>query len=212
MNCTDVVNAYEDAFERANEHVSANNVVLGLVLLGASLPLIVYGYKTVLPATSLLAGLAASWLALQATAGADCIARLTMTVVGAIAAVVLCACVLKKALFVLGAGAFGATAHYMYNVLPIDAPAAWGGRSVYYWLAICSSAAAGGVAVRCNEEGSLVVSTAIVGACALTGSVFALASPPPWSAAPTIALSAAASVVVQQRLQRRDHAAERHAP
>ena len=203
MNCTSIVGAYEEAFEHVNAHASTNSVILGLVLLGASLPLLVYGYKTFLPATSLLAGLVVSWLVLRATEGSDCTARVTMTVVGSIAAVVLCVCLLNKALFVLGAGAFGATAHYMYDVLPIVAPEAWGGRSIYYWATVAVASAVGGVAVCCNKDEALIISTAVVGACALTGSVFALASPPAWVAAPIIAPSAAASVVVQHHIRRR---------
>lgn len=204
MNCSSVVAGLEDASEHVNAHVSTNNLILGAALVCVALPLLAYGHRTFVPVIAILCGTAASWLMLRATSSSDdCILRLTMTIVAAIVAILLCCCLLRKALFLLGAGAFGTTAHFVYSALPIDAPVAWAGQSVYYWVGVTGASCIGGAAVCVFKEEALIITTAIIGSCALAAGVLLMTEAPTWLPPLIVIPVSVVSMVTQRRLRRR---------
>mgnify|MGYP004192425183 CR=1 FL=1 len=205
MNCSTTLLAFEDAFRHVDEHMSTNNAVMGASLIAISLPLLLYGYKTFLPVVSLLAGLVVSWLIVQTTTSVDCPVRVVMLLVSVITAIVLCVCLLRKMLFLLGAGAFAATTHFVYEALPWTSSEA-SGRSVYYWGATAAASLVGAAVVCCRQKDTLILATAMIGACALSSGVYVLTMPPAWVLALLIVPVSTASVYVQHSLRTKANA------
>lgn len=140
--------------------------VIGAGALGVlSLLLLLAGEALVRVLSAAVAGGAAAGSLYLLTDGTDCATRLWLAAGAGVAGAALVLCLLGSGFFVLGAGGFGALAHYTYAALP---PGVVGAAPAWTYYAVVGGAALAGAAVARWERTRVTrLSSALLGGAGL---------------------------------------------
>lgn len=208
LNCSHVDDVLAKVAYLQTGEGDETRFVLPVLVFAASLAFLVAGFRVfrgMVAAGTSVAALVASYSFLY---DVDCVAKLVITGLAGLCALLLILCVLKVGLFLLGAAAFGATAHFVCDALPLDGLdlPEFQGRSAAHWLVVTISGTVGACVVYCNRDKVIVVVTSMLGAAGVSVGASMLVPTEqvvsPWVWIVTSAALFAGGVAAQTRLKR----------
>lgn len=146
---------------------SVTNITISVLFITCSIPFILFGRRLfkVVACTSAFFSLFYITLSfLQSTDNMSCEARLITSLVIGSTASLLVLSFINLALFMIGAAAFGALAHYIVLTIPeSNQLPTLNNNSVSYYIIIVVSGLVGGVCVRCKQKLFLELATSLIG-------------------------------------------------
>ena len=168
MNCTEldltVVEAHLLVTSDAGFYVGCGALLL------ISLFLLVMGETWVRPLGAVVGGTAAAVAVYVLSVlfdGVPCTGRLVASGIAGVLAASLVLCLLKAGLFVLGASAFGALAHFVYAAMPflddLDPPFVLLERSGYYYMVVGAAGLMGAVVAHVQRVQVVRITTSLLG-------------------------------------------------
>lgn len=169
-----LLTAYGWSVDATEEVGAAEQTLLLVLLVVASACFLFAGGRIVRPAAVATAATFGLWLGVVAVGGeldAPCTTRLVSGLIAALALGFCALCMIKVALFVLGAAAFGAVAHFVFVAFPpletlVSSPVIEG-RALVYWGALVVAGACGGFLARRKSKTSLQAITSLIGAAGI---------------------------------------------
>lgn len=214
MNCTEL-----DAFvDSLSENIARDDVSFGVGLLSlflVSFALLTHGERLVRPLAAVLGGVLGGGGTFLLTRGIDisipCEARLAVAAVAGVVLAVLAMCVLKTGLFLLGALGLGATAHLVWESLPLDGvagPFTLAGRAGWYYIVVGGAALTGAVVSQLQKKRFTRIASSVLGGSGLAVGVHLMYARNGTTAPPALLLgvvigSSIAGSFTQHYLQRR---------
>lgn len=171
MNCTVFDAALRDSYA-AIAH-GGNDVWFG-VLLAASLVasgvLLVFGERLIRTTAALVGGVGGAVAVFALTGTSEsfaCETRLILSGVSGLVGALLAFCMLRTGLVLLGAAGFGTVAHFVYETLPLSAPAentaSFLGRAWHYYVAVGGAVLLGAVVSYVQRRQLVRVMSALLG-------------------------------------------------
>lgn len=167
MNCT----ALDSFVSSTNESVTQSDagfaIAVGL-LLSTSLALLTHGERLVRPLVAVVGGVvgATGTFVLTRVVAVPCEARLGVAAVCGIMLALLATCVLKTGLFLLGAFGLGATAHLVWESLPLGhvvGPFSVAGRAGWYYITVGAAATTGAVVSQVEKKKFTRIASSVLG-------------------------------------------------
>lgn len=200
INCTEVDVALEDARTLLFESDGGFYVACAALVLVSGL-LLALGEVLVRPLGAVVSFSAASggvFVLSSLFEGLPCEGRLVASGVAGVVAAMLVLCLLKAGLFAVGAGSFGALAHYVYVSIPaieeLDPPFTLAGRSGWYYISIGAAGLVGGVVAHAQRTHFVRLTTSLLGASGLAMAVHVIVEREEGKALPGVALLAVVGV------------------
>lgn len=169
MNCSEVDAAYDEA-----RHMLTNSdegfAIACVALLLTSSALIVRGEDWVRPLGAVVGGVGGAVFAYvsSSTFEGSCEVRLVATGVGCVTGCILALCVFRAGVAAIGAGAFGTSAHLVYEALP-PTPKTW-----VYYASVGVASVVGGIVAYVQRKHVLRLSSSILGASGVVASTHLL--------------------------------------
>ena len=175
---------YEESFlnvlsESQEVYDTMSELVIAILVIACSVPFVLFGAKIFKLVACIATAIFVFYFTLsnlQGTTGFSCTSRLSTSGVLSLITTLLVLSMIKVALFVLGAVAFGTFAHFSIISLPVNHTTLpnIGRNSVLYYAIVLCSAIVGGIAVRCKETCFLQLSTSCIGGFGILYGVHAL--------------------------------------
>ena len=178
MNCTEFDNLYDEIIT----HISGTSQVFWISTLCLvsifSLLMLVVGAKILRPAAAIVAGCAGIVLGYTVTSEmgeVKCEIKLITSAVFGFVLGLIASCLLRAGLFILGGAAFGAVAHYMFEVIPEDILPelfAFQNRNGLYWIVVGCAALTGSILALVLKKQFLRVATSMIGGSGMALSTY----------------------------------------
>lgn len=176
MNCTELDESVRSvhAFVRDDDVGFATGVTLALAV---STLLLAYGELCVRFVGAVIGGLGGtvSVYVLSDVVRLPCPARVAVAVVSGVFLSLFALCAFTTGIVLLGAAAFGSTAHFVYDALPLEKmppPFLIAGRSGYYYLTMTVAVVAGGVVAVFQKKNLIRVSSSLIGGAGVSVTTF----------------------------------------
>ena len=154
------------------DEVYASGIILPCIVMLISLPIAFFGARILYFVAIVAATGASFWIAfsfLETSEKIGCDARLMISSILALLAALATGCMIKLAIFMIGAVAFGSFGHLVFMSLPSDT---FGedmpeilNRPAPYWLVVLMAGLVGGLLVRYKRKVFLEACTAFIGGC-----------------------------------------------
>lgn len=176
MNCSELDGVVQEGIVAVQS--DAGFFLLMVLLFLTSGTLLVAGELLARPLAGLVAGTTSAVGVFVVTQpfGVACPWRLGLSLAAAVGAAALALCLLKGGLFALGATAFGATAHVVYQALPMDpGDAVFLGESVYYYGSVAVAGLLGAVVSVVTRTYVLRITTSLLGGSGVAATTYLVA-------------------------------------
>lgn len=176
MDCSDVDSVWDDLQSYADtDYVVYASASVGFAL---SLLLIFFGARLIRPLSATLGGVGgAISIFVLSRNSLPCEGRLVVSAAGGGALALLCLCLFKAGLFLLGATGFAAIAHFVWEGLSLSqlhGPFHVFGRPVWYFCAVGVAAIAGSVTSQCGKETFERAISSLIGGIGVSVSGYAI--------------------------------------
>jgi len=180
MNCTEFDYLYDDIVA----HVSTTSQIFWISTASFSfifcILMICAGEKLFRPASALIAGLVGLVLGYMITTemgDVKCYIKLIVASVFALVLSISVSCLLKAGLFLLGGAAFGAVAHYSFEIIPGDVLPnifAFQNKNGLYWIVVGCSGLIGAILSLVYKKKFMRLATSMIGGSGISLSIYIL--------------------------------------
>jgi hypothetical protein len=156
------------------------SLILPITLSFISFTFLITGFYTFKPLMAVGGSLASFVAVYTMLDNLVCETKLLITAVCSLCVLFLILCLLKFGLFVIGAAAFAATTHYVYETIPEstfpeDIPT-FQNRSIIYWISMLLGIIVGAVTVHFGKDQVIIIVTSLLGGFGVSVSISMMVS------------------------------------
>jgi hypothetical protein len=139
------------------------------IVLICSLVVLGVGHKIMRPVSAVTAFIGGFAVVYIYADSVECMWRTIIAAVVGVCGLAAMLCLLKTGMFVVGAAAFGTSAHFVYDAIQprwLESMPVWRGRSAVYWASVVVSTVLGAVIVHKSRKHVMMVVSSLLGGVA----------------------------------------------
>ncbi len=180
MNCTEFDNVYNEIMA----HVTTSSQIFWISMMAFSVVfsslMLFSGEKLLRPSSAIIAGVLGIFIGYWITTQmgqVKCYIKLIVSGVFGIVLAAIASVVIKIGLFLLGGVAFGAVAHYLFDIIPVDVLPdlfAFQNRNGLYWIVVSVSGIIGSILALIFKEDFMRITTSMIGGSGISFSTYIL--------------------------------------